>query len=178
MGTIRVGKSNPKEYSPMGFGMGQKKSAPKVLTEEQKEKLLDSIGKMPVENRVAALRSAGLVDEANEYERHLADEQARMLRANRLAEIMAMPLEERLSLLLAEGYDEEAKALSESLSFGKEERTDDGHGEEGEGVDGTVDSPDPVEVKEDSDGEGSEESDASATTKKSARKKSDGNGTE
>ena len=54
----------------------------------------------------------------------------------RLAEIMALPVDERLPLLLAEGYEDEAKKLSEELaaeqegeSSGKAEDTTAGEGE-------------------------------------------------
>jgi hypothetical protein len=58
-------------------------------------------------------------------------------RAKRLAEIMALPVDERLPLLLAEGYEDEAKKLSEELaaehgeSAGNAEDTmaEDGEGE-------------------------------------------------
>ena len=59
-------------------------------------------------------------------------------REKRLAEIMALPADERLPLLLAEGYEDEAKKLSEELaaeqggeSSGKAEDTtaEDGEGE-------------------------------------------------
>lgn len=176
MSTIKIGKSNPKKYSTTGFVVEERRKAPKVLTEEQKEKLLDSIGKMPVENRVAALRSAGLVDEANEYERHLADEQARMLRANRLAEIMAMSEEEQLPLLLAEGFEDEAKELSERLSKAVVDNTDDGDGEKSADANGTTE--DSTNVESTGAEESADNSPAPTDTvtdgKKSTQKKSDG----
>lgn len=44
-------------------------------------------------------------------------------RANRLKEILEKPVEEQLSLLLAEGFDKEAKELSEKLAKEAEDDT-------------------------------------------------------
>lgn len=121
-------------YTSVGGRKESEKAAPKEMTAEQREKLLDSIGKMPVENRVAALRAAGLVDEANEYEQHLAEEHLRKIeeerRSKRLAEIMAMEETEQLALLIAEGYEDEAAALSEKLSANMGQQSDGANGAE------------------------------------------------
>ena len=55
-------------------------------------------------------------------------------REQRLAEIKAMPVEAQLSLLLEEGFEGEAKELSERLAFGQEEQTDEGTDEENQGT--------------------------------------------
>ena len=174
MGTIRVGQKNPKVYQSTGFTTvtaSQTKAAPKVLSEDEKKKLIDSIMQMPTDKRVAALRSAGLSKEADEYETYLADEHLRELneenRAKRLAEIKAMPEEDQLSLLIEEGFEDEAKELSEKLALdGEGERTDEGNGEENQANETNV-GGEPAELSEGEDTENTEK----ATKTKAAPKK-------
>ena len=138
MGTIKVGQKNPKTYQSTGFTTvtaEKEKAAPKVLGENEKKELIEGIMRMPVEKRVAALRDAGLSQEADEYETYLADEHLRKLyeenRARRLSEIMALPEDQQLALLIEEGFEDEAKELSEKLAFANDmEKTEDGNGEE------------------------------------------------
>ena len=59
-------------------------------------------------------------------------------REKRLAEIMTLPVEERLPLLLEDGFTEEAQKLSEELAQGKQEHADDGTGEDNTGHEETV----------------------------------------
>lgn len=146
MGTIKVGQKNPKTYQSTGFTTvtaEKEKAAPKVLVENDKNKLIEEVMKLPVENRVAALRKAGLSQEADEYETYLADEHLRKLyeenRARRLAEIRSLPEDQQLALLIEEGFEDEAKELSEKLAFANDmEKTEDGNGEENVGQEENV----------------------------------------
>lgn len=148
MGTIKVGQKNPKTYQSTGFTTvtaEKEKAAPKVLVENDKNKLIEEVMKLPVEERVAALRKAGLSQEADEYETVLADEHLRKMneesRARRLAEIRALPEDEQLPLLIDEGFEDEAKELSEKLALGNDgEKTEEGNGEENDGQEENVDS--------------------------------------
>lgn len=174
MGTIRVGQKNPKVYQSTGFTTvtaSQTKAAPKVLSEDEKKKLIDSIMQMPTDKRVTALRSAGLSKEADEYETYLADEHIRELneenRAKRLAEIKAMPEEDQLSLLIEEGFEDEAKELSEKLALdGEGEQTDEGNGEENQANEANVGG----ESAELSEGEDTEKTEKATKTKAAPKK--------
>lgn len=118
MGTIRVGRDAKRLYTS-GIVENRERVAPS-MSDEERSKLIVSIKQMPKEKWVSALRSAGLNDEADECERSLAEEHLAELnqqaRANRLEEILSMPEDEQLALLVAEGYEEVAKDLSERLS--------------------------------------------------------------
>lgn len=61
------------------------------------------------------------------------------VREKRLAEIMALPSDEQLPLLLEEGFTEEAQKLSEELTHCQQERTDEGSGEENQEQEAPVD---------------------------------------
>ena len=78
---------------------------------------------LPKDKIIPAMRSAGLDDEANELEQQFAQEHLMEMRSQRLAEIYAMPEDEQLGVLIAEGYTEEAKELSERLAAEKDEET-------------------------------------------------------
>ena len=174
MGTIRVGQKNPKTYQSTGFTTvtaEKTKAAPKVLSEDEKKKLIDSIMQLPTEKRVAALRNAGLSKEADEYETYLADEHIRELneenRAKRLAEIKAMPEEDQLSLLIEEGFEDEAKELSEKLALDSDgEKTDEGNGEENQANEANVGG----ESAELSEGEDTEKKEKTTKTKAAPKK--------
>lgn len=165
MGTIRIGRNKQNDFVPE-LVTASKQERP-VLSDEEKANLLQSIKLMPKDKWVSALRSAGLDAEADECERSLAEEHLRELeleaRKKRLDEIMAMDEDEQLALLIAEGYEEEAKALSEKLAVAnaesspteKEEvesfnteKTDDGNGEENQPIEGAVDG-EPSELSSD-----------------------------
>lgn len=92
-------------------------------------------------------------------------------RKKRLAEIMALPEDERLAALVEAGFSEEAKELSERLSSGTEEHVDDGNGEENAGTELPVDG-EPVELKDDEPAakEAKETKKKSGSGKKSAKK--------
>ena len=61
------------------------------------------------------------------------------VREKRLAEIMALPSDEQLPLLLEEGFTEEAQKLSEDLAHCQQECIDEGSGEENQGQEAPVD---------------------------------------
>ena len=146
MGTIRIGRVNQKTYEAGSITTGEAaQSAPKKqMNEEEKAKFLESVQQLPKDKWVSALRNAGLEEEANECEKALAEEHLRELnaknRAKRLAEIHAMEdEEERLAVLIDEGFADEAKELAEQLSIKSEEGggLDEGTGEgQGAGLDG------------------------------------------
>lgn len=174
MGTIRVGKKGHKTYTSEGFSTvtaSAKGAVQKVLSAEEKERLLSSIMSMPVEKRVGAMRAAGLNEKADEYETFLAEEHLRKMneanRAKRLAEIKAMPEEDQLSLLIEEGFEDEAKELSEKLALdGEGEKTDEGNGEENHGDEENV-GGEPAELSE---GEKTEKKEKAVKTKAAPRK--------
>lgn len=174
MGTIRVGKKGHKTYTSEGFSTvtaSAKGAVQKVLSAEEKERLLSSIMSMPVEKRVGAMRAAGLNEKADEYETFLAEEHLRKMneanRAKRLAEIKAMPEEDQLSLLIEEGFEDEAKELSEKLALdGEGEKTDDGNGEENQGDEENA-GGEPAELSE---GEKTEKKEKAVKTKAAPRK--------
>lgn len=169
MGTIKVGQKNPKPYQSTGFTTvtaEKEKAAPKVLGENEKKELIEGIMRMPVEKRVAALRDAGLASEADEYETYLASEHLRKLyeenRARRLVEIRLLPEDQQLALLIEEGFEDEAKDLSEKLAFADGcEKTEDGNGEENVGGE-------PVELSEET--EQAESTRPKASARKSTNK--------
>ena len=94
------------------------------MTQESRKQLAETLMHLPKERIIPAMRSAGLDDEANELEQQFAQEHLMEMRQQRLAEIYAMPEDEQLGVLIAEGYTEEAKELSERLAADKEEVTE------------------------------------------------------
>lgn len=127
MGTIRVGKKNPKAITPNGWstvGSGVVSSVAAVkkeLSGEERERFIrDLLSPLPKEQWVSALREHGFAAEADECERSLAEEHLRELnakaRAERLAAILQLPESEQLQLLVEEGYHEYADSLRKKLS--------------------------------------------------------------
>lgn len=173
MGTIRVGKNNPKEFMSSGWTSVTETAAPLVMSEEKKAEVMESLKDLPESEWVVTLRNHGLVDEANDCERSLAEKHLRELgveaRKRRLAEIDALPESERLSLLIEEGFDEEAKILARKLSEDAigAEKTDDGNGEENQPQDVVVD-VEPIDLS--SDGEKKEEDSKVVEAPKRGRK--------
>ena len=149
MGTIKVGQKNPKTVEMGGFTVvpannGATKES--KLSAEEKARIVKNIMALPKDQIVPALRKNGFNDIADitEAEMKKADEEAAKeeAREKRLAEIMAMPVEEQLPLLLAEGYEDEAKELSERLAAEQEqnqEKTDEGTGEDNQGAEAPAD---------------------------------------
>lgn len=133
MGQIRVGQKKQGTYRSTGFSTVANKAEetpkPAAMSKESKDKLMEKIMSLLEAERVAAMRDNGLSDEADKYETFLAEEHLREIneenRKKRLAEIETLSEEERLPLLIEEGFEEEAKELSEKLSKkeeGKEEK--------------------------------------------------------
>ena len=149
MGTIRVGQKSPKTVDMGGFTVAHANNGAtkeSKLSAEEKARIVKNIMALPKDQIVPALRKNGFNDIADitEAEMKKADEEAAKeeAREKRLAEIMAMPVEEQLPLLLAEGYEDEAKELSERLAAEQEhgqEKTDDGTGEENTGTEAPAD---------------------------------------
>jgi len=172
MGTIRVGQKSPKTVEMGGFtvapvnnGATQNKSG---MTAEEKAKKIEEIMLLPKEQIVPELRKQGFneVADITEAQMKQADAEAAKEKAryDRLAEIKAMPVEEQLPLLLAEGYEDEAKELSELLAAEQnvgQEKTDDGTGEDNQGTevpaDGTT-----SELNDEGAGEAPESAEAPA----------------
>ena len=191
MGTIKVGQQNPKTVEMGGFtvapvnnGATQNKSG---MTAEEKAKKIEEIMLLPKEQIVPELRKQGFneIADITEAQMKQADAEAAKEKAryDRLAEIKAMPVEEQLPLLLAEGYEDEAKELSVLLAAEQnvgQEKTDDGTGEDNQGTevpaDGTT-----SELNDEGAGEAPESGEAPAeepekkkrgtTTKKTTSKK-------
>ncbi len=164
MGKIRVGQKSPKTVDMGGFTVAPNNGATtenkKELTAEEKAKLIEEIMKLPKEQIVPELRKHGLNEVADITEAQMkqvqseaqkqADEAEKQkeARESRLQEILALPDEEQLPLLLAEGYEDEAKELSERLAAEKaaaeaaaaeQEQTGEGTGEENTGIEAPTD---------------------------------------
>lgn len=139
MGKILVGQKNPKAYATEGLSFTKAKPVTaeeleRKYSDEEKQRIIINIMKLPKDQIVPKLRENGFHDVAEFVEQQMAEEQRERDRENRLEEILAMPEEEQLPLLLAEGFDEEAKELSEKLAL-QQEQTDEGSGEENQGQD-------------------------------------------
>lgn len=143
MGSIIVGQKKQKTVNMGGVTIvpdsGVNVANKGGITAEEKKALVEKIMEMPKDQIVPELRKHGFDDIADiteaqmkEYDKNEQED----AREKRLAEIMALPVDERLPLLLAEGYEDEAKELSEKLaaeqggeSSGKAEDTKAGDGE-------------------------------------------------
>ena len=146
MGTIKVGQKSPKTVNMGGFTVANTTNVAtnenkNGMTAEEKARIVKNIMDLPKDQIVPALRKNGFNDIADITEAEMkkeAEEEAKAnARESRLAEIKAMPVEEQLPILLAEGYEDEAKELSERLAAEQEhdqEKTDDGTGEENKGT--------------------------------------------
>lgn len=191
MGTIKVGQQNPKTVEMGGFtvapvnnGATQNNSG---MTAEEKAKKIEEIMLLPKEQIVPELRKQGFNEVADiteaQMKRYDAEAAKEKARYDRLAEIKAMPVEEQLPLLLAEGYEDEAKELSELLAAEQnvgQEKTDDSAGEDNQGTEVPADGTE-AELNDDGAGEAPESGEAPAeepekkkrgtTTKKTTSKK-------
>ena len=154
MGTIRVGQKSPKTVNMGGFTVvpNGATNENKGMTAEEKAKLIEKIGNLPKEQIVPELRKHGFneIADITEAQMKQADAEAAKKAADaeaeekkreiRLNEILSLPVEEQLPLLLAEGYEDEAKALSEKLAAEQEqEKTDAGTGDENTGTEAPAD---------------------------------------
>ena len=172
MGTIKVGQKSPKTVEMGGFtvapvnnGATQNKSG---MTAEEKAKKIEEIMLLPKEQIVPELRKQGFneVADITEAQMKQADAEAakEKSRYDRLAEIKAMPEEEQLPLLLAEGFENEAKELSEKLALEQEqqqEQTGEGSGEENQGQEQVADGGE-SELNTDGEGDGTTAENAAA----------------
>lgn len=152
MGSIIVGQKKQRTVNMGGVTIvpnsGVNVANKGGMTAEEKKALVEKIMEMPKDQIVPELRKHGFTDIADITEAQMkeAEKDAQEdAREKRLAEIMALPVDERLPLLLAEGYEDEAKKLSEELaaeqggeSSGNAEDTtaEDGEGEKTETDDG------------------------------------------
>lgn len=128
MSEIRIGQKGEKTFFYPGtatvVGGNVKK---REYTKEEKEKLMESIRMMPKSKWVQALKSAGLAAEAEECERSLAAEHDHeaMLAAREQKRVEVLAIEDpqlRLEALIAEGFSEDARVLSEQLADEAEQR--------------------------------------------------------
>ncbi len=145
MGTIRVGQKSPKTVDMGGFTVAPNDGATVEkkggMTAEEKKVLVEKIMQMPKDQIVPELRKHGFTDIADITEAQMKEvekEAQANAREKRLVEIMTLPAEEQLHLLLEEGFTEEAQKLSEQLAKEKQEHIDEGTGEENTGHEETV----------------------------------------
>ena len=152
MGSIIVGQKKQKTVNMGGVTIvpnsGVNVANKGGMTAEEKKALVEKIMNMPKDQIVSELRKHGFTDIADITEAQMKEaekDEQEDAREKRLAEIMALPVDEQLPLLLAEGYEDEAKKLSEELaaehggeSSGKAEDTtaEDGEGDKTEASDG------------------------------------------
>lgn len=128
MGKIIVGQDRQKVYESGSLSLGKSDEKAgdatlrKIYTDEEKEKIINAIvGSLPKARIPAALRSAGLNEEADMYEKKFAEEEEQKRRETRLNEIRLLPDAEQLPILLAEGFEDEARELSERLAVAENE---------------------------------------------------------
>lgn len=191
MGTIKVGQKSPKTVDMGGFTVAPVNNGAtenKIgMTAEEKAKKIEEIMLLPKEQIVPELRKQGFNEVADiteaQMKRYDAEAAKEKARYDRLAEIKAMPVEEQLPLLLAEGYEDEAKELSERLAAEQnvgQEKTDDGAGDDNQGTEVPADGTE-AELNDDGAGDAPESAEAPAeepekkkrgtTTKKTTSKK-------
>ena len=172
MGTIIVGQKKQKTVDMGGVTIvpnsGVNVANKGSMTAEEKKALVEKIMEMPKDQIVPELRKHGFTDIADITEAQMkeAEKDAQEdAREKRLAEIMALPVDERLPLLLAEGYEDEAKELSERLAAEKQEQAGEGAGDEDQGAgapaDGTT-----TDLNGEGAGDGAPESAADEAEKK------------
>lgn len=140
MGIIIVGQKKQKTVNMGGVTIvpnsGVNAANKGGMTAEEKKALVEKIMEMPKDQIVPELRKHGFTDIADITEAQMkeAEKDAQEdAREKRLAEIMALPADEQLPLLLAEGYEDEAKELSERLAAEKQEPGE-GAGDEDQGA--------------------------------------------
>ena len=116
---MRVGKEVQRQV--LAEELRKKPVAAVEYSDEERKTLAAALMKLPKAKVAAALRSAGLFDEADAYEQQQAEEHLQEMRGEQLKRIMALPVDERLSQLIANGFTDEAKALSEQLAAEQEQ---------------------------------------------------------
>ena len=114
---MRVGK----EVQRQVLAEELERRRPKAVAMEptERRRLYDNLMTLPRDRQVPALRSAGLAEEADELERTRAEEHLLDLRREQLERIGALPEDERMERLIAEGFTDEARELSERLAARK-----------------------------------------------------------
>ena len=170
MGKIIVGQKNRKTVDMGGFTVassGAKTENRGGMTAEEKKALVEKTMQMPKDQIVSELRKHGFNEIADVTEvqmKEVEKEAQANAREKRLSEIKALPAEEQLPLLLAEGYEDEAKELSELLAAEQnvgQEKTDDGTGEDNQGTEVPADGTE-AELNDDGAGEAPESAEAPA----------------
>jgi len=115
---MRVGREVQRQV--LADEIGRKGRRPVEMNEDERRSMAEALMTLPRDRRVAALRSAGLAEEADELERRMAEEHIAEMRRQVLNRINALPEDERLAALVAEGFDDEARELSERLAAAAE----------------------------------------------------------
>lgn len=119
---MRVGKEVQRQV--LAEELKKKRTSQLDMSEEERQSLAKALMTLPKDRIVPALRSAGLDKEADEAEQKFAEEHLAELRLKKLDEINGLPVEERLSQLIANGFTDEAKALSEQMAAENEADAD------------------------------------------------------
>lgn len=173
MGTIKVGQKSPKTVDMGGFTIAPNNGGASAqnnggMSAEAKAKKIEEIMQLPKEQIVPELRKHGFTEIADITEAQMKKAEAETAkenaRENRLAEIKAMPEEEQLPLLLAEGFEDEAKELSEKLALEQEqqqEQTGEGSGGENLGQEEVADGGE-SELNTEGEGDGTTADNAAA----------------
>lgn len=115
---MRVGREVQRQV--LADEIGRKGRRPVEMNGDERRSMAEALMTLPRDRRVAALRSAGLAEEADELERRMAEEHIAEMRRQVLDRINALPEDERLAALVAEGFDDEARDLSERLAAAAE----------------------------------------------------------
>jgi hypothetical protein len=115
---MRVGREVQRQV--LADEIGRKGRRPVEMNEDERRSMAEALMTLPSDRRVAALRSAGLAEEADELERRMAEEHIAEMRRQVLDRINELPEDERLAALVAEGFDDEARELSERLAAAAE----------------------------------------------------------
>ena len=142
MGTIRVGQKNPCFYEagnvtvsvPIGQEVVTVEQLEKKYSDEEVQEVIRGIMALPTDEIVPKLREKGFNDVADYVEQQMKEQeqqlQEKVRREVRLKEILAMDEGDQLPLLLEEGYDEEARILSEKFAVEQEDsNVSDEHGD-------------------------------------------------
>ena len=168
MGIIIVGQKKQKTVDMGGVTIvpnsGVNAANKGGMTAEEKKALVEKIMQLPKDQIVPELRKHGFTDIADITEAQMkeAEKDAQEdAREKRLAEIKALPVEEQLPLLLAEGYEDEAKELSERLAAEQQEQTGEGTGDENIGTEAPADGTN-AELNDDGAGEAPESAEVPA----------------
>ena len=115
---MRVGKEVQRQV--LAEELKKKPVAAVDYSADERKTLADALMKLPKAKVAAALRSAGLFEEADAYEQKQAEEHLQEMRGDQLKRIMSLPVDERLAQLIANGFTDEAKALSEQMAAEQE----------------------------------------------------------